>query len=115
MFIFREEYYLSRGRADAAPGGEQEKFNERYERWKERCEATYGIAEVIVAKQRHGPIGTVKLHFEAETTKFDNFIGAEQLPAELCAGNRTVAVVLAPAHVRSRIRPADARRSSDVL
>lgn len=41
-------------------------------------------ADVIVAKQRHGPIGTVKLHFEAETTKFDNFIGPERLPSGDC-------------------------------
>ena len=52
-----------------------------HDRWRERCEATYGLAEVIIAKQRHGPIGTVILHFQAETTKFDNFIGPEDLPA----------------------------------
>src|SRR5438552_1681044 len=83
MFIFREEYYLSRAEPTHRPEETPEKFNDRYERWKERCEASYGLADVIIAKQRHGPIGTVKLHFEAETTKFDNFIGAEQLPAEL--------------------------------
>ena len=83
MFIFREEYSLSRAEPTHRPEETPEKFNDRYERWKERCEASYGLADVIIAKQRHGPIGTVKLHFEAETTKFDNFIGAEQLPAEL--------------------------------
>jgi replicative DNA helicase len=80
MFIFREEYYLSRGEPTRRPEESDDKFNHRYDRWKERCEATYGIAEVIVAKQRHGPIGAVKLHFEAETTKFDSFIGPERLP-----------------------------------
>src|SRR5947209_6396156 len=83
MFIFREEYYLSRAEPTHRPEETPEKFNDRYESWKERCEASYGLADIIIAKQRHGPIGTVKLHFEAETTKFDNFIGAEQLPAEL--------------------------------
>ena len=80
MFIFREEYYLSRGEPTRRPDESDEKFNDRYDRWRQRCEATYGVAEVIVAKQRHGPIGIVKLHFEAETTKFDNFIGPENLP-----------------------------------
>ena len=80
MFIFREEYYLSRGEPTRRPDESDDKFNDRYDRWKERCEATFGMAEVIIAKQRHGPIGTVKLHFEAETTKFDNFIGPEHLP-----------------------------------
>jgi replicative DNA helicase len=82
MFIFREEYYLSRGEPTHRPEESPEKFNDRYDRWKERCEAAYGMADVLIAKQRHGPIGTVKLHFEAETTKFDNFIGPEQLPSQ---------------------------------
>src|SRR5947199_5169756 len=82
MFIFREEYYLSRAEPTHRPEETPEKFNDRYDRWKERSEAAYGTADIIIAKQRHGPIGTVKLHFEAETTKFDNFIGAEQLPSQ---------------------------------
>ena len=81
MFIFREEYYLSRGEPARRPEETDDKFNDRYDRWKERTEAAYGLADVIIAKQRHGPIGTVKLHFEAETTKFDNFIGPDRVPA----------------------------------
>ncbi|MBV8776943.1 MAG: replicative DNA helicase [Alphaproteobacteria bacterium] len=81
MFIFREEYYLSRAEPTRRPDEADDKFNDRHDRWRERCEQTFGMAEVIIAKQRHGPIGIVKLHFEAETTKFDNFIGAENLPA----------------------------------
>ena len=80
MFIFREEYYLSRAEPTRRPEESDDKFNDRYDRWRERCEAAYGMAEVIIAKQRHGPIGTIKLHFEAEITKFDNHIGPEQLP-----------------------------------
>jgi replicative DNA helicase len=80
MFIFREEYYLSRGEPTRRPEESDDKFNDRYDRWRERSEATYGLADVIVAKQRHGPIGTIKLHFEAETTKFDNFIGPDRVP-----------------------------------
>jgi len=81
MFIFREEYYLSRGAPTERPEETQDKFNDRYQRWLDRSNEVAGLAEVIIAKQRHGPIGTVKLHFEAETTKFDNFIGSENLPA----------------------------------
>jgi replicative DNA helicase len=82
MFIFREEYYLSRGEPTRRPDESDDKFNDRYERWRQRCEASYGMADIIIAKQRHGPIGTVRLHFEAETTKFDNFVGPEHLPTE---------------------------------
>src|SRR5881392_272633 len=78
MFIFREEYYLARAEPSHRPDESAEKFNDRYDRWKERSEAMFGLAEIIIAKQRHGPIGTIKLHFEAETTKFDDFIGPER-------------------------------------
>ena len=32
-----------------------------------------GTAEIIIAKQRNGPIGTVRLTFLGEYTKFENF------------------------------------------
>ena len=32
----------------------------------------HNVSEVLVAKQRHGPIGKVNLHFEGSTTKFSN-------------------------------------------
>ncbi|MEO5337858.1 MAG: replicative DNA helicase [Magnetospirillum sp. WYHS-4] len=70
MFIFRAEYYLSRGepiqRADEAI----EKYTQRHEHWVQRCEEVHNKAEVIVAKQRHGPIGSVDLFFEGEFTRF---------------------------------------------
>jgi replicative DNA helicase len=58
------------------------KYNDRYEAWTKRLERAHGLSEIIIAKQRHGPIGTVKLHFDAETTKFDNYIDPDHLPAE---------------------------------
>jgi replicative DNA helicase len=80
MFIFREEYYLSRAEPLQRPDEDGTKFNDRHDRWRQRSEEVFGLADVIIAKQRHGPIGTVKLHFEAETTKFDNFIGPDRTP-----------------------------------
>lgn len=80
MFIFREEYYLSR-EPTRRPEEAESKFSERYQDWRERLEKVHGLGEIIVAKQRHGPIGTVKLRFDAETTKFDNYMAPDHSAA----------------------------------
>jgi replicative DNA helicase len=80
MFVFREEYYLSRGEPARRPEESDERYNLRYEDWKTRLEQVHGTAEVLIAKQRHGPIGKVTLRFSHETTKFENFVGSDRLP-----------------------------------
>jgi len=80
MFIFREEYYKGR-EPKIGENENQEKFNTRFEEWKDYMEKIHGIAEIIIEKQRHGPTGTIKLQFEAEITKFSNLFPAEHLPA----------------------------------
>ena len=72
MFIFREEYYHKREEPVRRADEHDDKFHDRVERWKAHGEAIYGIAEVIVGKQRHGPTGTVRLQFEGAITKFSN-------------------------------------------
>src|SRR3546814_11602153 len=52
MFIYRDQYYVERAEPTQRDGEDDNKFHERLERWKERCERAYGKAEVIVAKQR---------------------------------------------------------------
>ncbi|NBB17089.1 replicative DNA helicase [Caulobacter sp. SLTY] len=65
MFVYRESYYLGRAEPDTA---DQAKHME----WQEKMDRVAGMAEVIIGKQRHGPIGTVKLHFNEDLTKFGN-------------------------------------------
>jgi replicative DNA helicase len=36
--------------------------------------AVYGVSELIIAKQRHGATGKVKLKFEAKITRFSDHI-----------------------------------------
>jgi replicative DNA helicase len=79
MFIFREEYYKSREPL-RGPDEADDKFDKRYQAWKEELERVHGIGEIIIAKQRHGPIGTVKLRFDAQTTKFEDFAAPDHLP-----------------------------------
>lgn len=80
MFVYREEYYLSR--AEPVPRVEEsvEHFNDRYETWAKRLEEVKGQADIIVAKQRHGPIGNVKLRFDHETTRFEDLAEADRQP-----------------------------------
>ncbi|MDX9859980.1 MAG: replicative DNA helicase [Rhodospirillales bacterium] len=72
MFIFREEYYLERDEPAQRQDENDDKFFERRKRWEERLETVRNVAEVIVAKQRHGPIGTIKLMFQGAFTRFGN-------------------------------------------
>ncbi len=80
MFVYRDQYYAER--AEPAPRDDEtdDKFHERYAKWQERCEKVYGVAEVIVAKQRHGPIGIRKFAFDGDTTSFSDLASEEQLP-----------------------------------
>ncbi len=64
MFVFREEYYIEREK----PSDDDPNFAE----WQDKMNRLYGKAEVILGKQRHGPIGSVGLSFEAEFTRFGN-------------------------------------------
>lgn len=80
MFVFREEYYLSRAEPMRRPEESDERFNMRYDDWKQRLEQVHGTAEILVAKQRHGPIGKVTLRFAHDTTRFENFISGDRLP-----------------------------------
>ena len=72
MFIFRESYYLERMEPIKKPEEAEDKHLERYSRWQELCEKAHNTAEIIIAKQRHGPIGTIKAHFESNYTRFSD-------------------------------------------
>ena len=50
------------------------KYNERVSRWQQLTNDNYNKAEIIIAKQRHGPIGSIKMHFDANYTKFSDLI-----------------------------------------
>ena len=67
MFVFREEYYAEREKPS------EDKLEAMAE-WQARMERLHGRAEVVIGKQRHGPIGTVELSFEGRFTRFGNLV-----------------------------------------
>ena len=80
MFVYREEYYLNKSEPDRRDTDTDEVFATRYERWQERLAKSEGKAEIIIAKQRHGPVGVVTPNFIAEQTRFIDSIAEDHLP-----------------------------------
>ncbi|MEO1190782.1 MAG: replicative DNA helicase [Pseudomonadota bacterium] len=80
MFIFREEYYLAREKPTQRANETMEKFGEREETHRQRLADCANLADVIIAKQRHGPIATVTLHFDGEFTRFSDYVSNDRVP-----------------------------------
>lgn len=72
MFIFREEYYLERAEPTRRADEDEDRYQGRHAKWRENLSKVENMAELIVAKQRHGPTGKIELRFHQEVTKFDN-------------------------------------------
>jgi replicative DNA helicase len=75
LFVYREEYYLK--------NKEPKEGTPEHMTWQGEMEQVHGKAEVIIAKQRHGPTGTVQLSFEAQFTRFGNLARADYLPERM--------------------------------
>jgi replicative DNA helicase len=73
MFVYREEYYVERTKpAEGTP---------EFQTWMTKMQAVSGKAEVIVGKQRHGPVGTIELQFEGAYTRFSDLAHDAYMPA----------------------------------
>ena len=72
MFVFREIYYLENDVPKRHLNETPEKFALREAEWNAKKEEIRNHGEAIIAKQRHGPVGTVKLFFSGEFGKFGN-------------------------------------------
>ena len=72
LFVYREEYYLQKG--EPKPGTEE------FFKWEAEMNDVRGRADVIIAKQRHGPTGTVPLAFQGEFTRFSDLALEDRIP-----------------------------------
>ena len=75
MFVYREEYYKEREK----PGDHE---LDKMAAWQTEMDHLHGRAEVIIGKQRHGPIGHVELSFEGQFTRFGNLVKPWQQQGE---------------------------------
>ena len=70
MFVYRDEYYVQAQQPKIAAFENNDKFEEAMARWQQKMEEVHNKADLIIAKQRHGPTGSIPLFFEAEFTRF---------------------------------------------
>ncbi len=74
MFVFREEYYMQRLQPrEGTP---------EHAEWMNKMAAVHGLADVIVAKHRNGPVDTVTLQFQSELTRFLDHVKEDHLPEQ---------------------------------
>jgi len=71
-FVFRGDYYLAAKKPDDD--------HPDIAQWREEMDRIYGRADLIVAKQRHGSTGTVRMKFDARITKFSDAADDNYLP-----------------------------------
>ena len=72
MFVYREPYYLMREKPDEG--------TEAFMQWQERMNQADGTAEVIIGKNRHGPVGTAQMAFEDRFTRFSDLAQEDYIP-----------------------------------
>ena len=73
LFVYRDAYYLKNAEPRDYNSSEHGEWQAKYEKVKYQ-------AEVIIGKQRHGPTGTVPLHFNGQFTRFGDSVDAAHLP-----------------------------------
>lgn len=69
-FLYRDEYYLEKDEPQRGAREDEEKFSMRLQVWNDRLDASRNVAEFILAKNRHGRIGSRTVHFDPDRQRF---------------------------------------------
>ncbi len=71
-FVYREDYYVAAKEPKRPTEADDVAIHEAHAQWAAQMEQVYGLAELIVAKQRHGSTGKVRMKFEPRITRFSD-------------------------------------------
>ena len=71
-FVYREDYYVASREPKVPQADDDNKTHEAHAAWMAEMERVHGLAELIVAKQRHGATGKIRLRFEPKITRFSD-------------------------------------------
>ena len=71
-FVYREDYYAMATEPKEPTDSDPQDVHTKWQAWREKMEQITGLSELIVAKQRHGATGKVRLRFEARITRFSD-------------------------------------------
>jgi replicative DNA helicase len=80
LFVYREEYYVASKEPKRPIEGDDSKVHDAHQEWMRDMERVYGLAELIIAKQRHGATGKVKMKFESKITRFSDHVDDSYVP-----------------------------------
>jgi len=69
-FVHRDEYVVEREEPDSNEFDDDQEFRLRHSEWQKHMEEVAGVAKIIVARQVHGPVGTVYVEFDSGSGKF---------------------------------------------
>ncbi|MEY4160256.1 MAG: Replicative helicase [Pseudomonadota bacterium] len=76
-FVYREDYYVASREPKQPVDNDDGKVHDAHSAWVAEMERVHGLAELIIAKQRHGATGKVRMRFEARITRFSDLAGDE--------------------------------------
>ncbi|WNO52950.1 replicative DNA helicase [Stakelama saccharophila] len=77
MFVYREDYYMAMHEPEHPTATSPADIHEKHAKWSLRYQEVQGLAELIVAKQRHGATGKITLRFESEITRFSDYAAGD--------------------------------------
>ena len=83
LFVYREEYYIKGLEPKTPAEGDDAKIWDDHAKWMADLQRVEGLSELIIAKQRHGATGKVRLRFEAKITRFSDYIDENHLPEQM--------------------------------